>query len=85
VEDPRDPMNDFVCMVDDNLGNYAILSHSLALEIVEEETHDEIWTMYFDGAQSQLGNGVGIVLISPKKNTLIFSYRLEFEATNNVA
>jgi ribonuclease HI len=45
---------------------------------------DEIWTMYFDGAQSQSRNGARIVFISPTQETLSFSYRLEFEATNNV-
>jgi hypothetical protein len=86
VEDPKDPMNDFVCALNDNMGNYAILSHSLALGIIEEKTNgieDEMWTMYFDGVQSQLGNGVGVVFISPQGNTLSFYYRLEYKVTNN--
>jgi len=45
---------------------------------------DEIWTIYFDGAQSQSRKGPKIVFISPTQETSSFSYRLEFEATNNV-
>ena len=41
--------------------------------------------MYFDGASSRHGNGAGIVLKSPLGHLFKFSYRLEFEATNNVA
>jgi ribonuclease HI len=31
-----------------------------------------------------LGSGVGIVLISPSKEATFFSYRLEFDCTNNI-
>ena len=41
--------------------------------------------MYFDGAASRHGKGAGIVLKSPLDHIFKFSYRLEFEATNNVA
>ena len=41
--------------------------------------------MYFDGAKSKHGAGAGIVLISPSGEEKCFSFRLEFEATNNVA
>jgi ribonuclease HI len=40
--------------------------------------------MYFDGAYSKEGVGAGVVLISPKKEEIHLSYKLEFEATNNV-
>jgi ribonuclease HI len=41
--------------------------------------------MHFDGAHSRSGKGAGIVLTSPSKQSYYFAFRLEFEATNNVA
>jgi len=43
-----------------------------------------IWKMHFDGAYSNEGVGVRIVLISPKKYEVHFPYKLEFEATKNL-
>jgi len=40
--------------------------------------------MFFDGSCSKEGVGTGIVLISPLKESSIFSCKLEFETTNNV-
>ena len=40
--------------------------------------------MHFDGAFSIAGKGVGIVIESPSHKEFNFSYRLEFNATNNV-
>jgi hypothetical protein len=79
-------MNEFVCTMDDDTGNYTIFSHSLALEIKEEvnRENDKIWGMHFYGAHSQLGIGAGIVFISPQGDVMNFAYRLEFEAANNV-
>lgn len=41
--------------------------------------------MFFDGSCSKEGAGAGIVLISPLKESFTFSFKLEFETTNNVA
>jgi ribonuclease HI len=41
--------------------------------------------MHFDGAFSRAGKGVGIVIESPSGQEFKFAYRLEFDATNNVA
>jgi ribonuclease HI len=41
--------------------------------------------MFFDGASSSIGAGVGIVFRSPSQETISLSYKLEFEVTNNVA
>jgi len=38
VEDPNETLNEFVYIVDDDMETYVILSHSLALKILEEET-----------------------------------------------
>ena len=46
---------------------------------------NKIWTLQFDVAYSQEGNRVGVLLISPKGCLVPLSFKLEFEATNNVA
>jgi ribonuclease HI len=40
--------------------------------------------MFFDGASSREGAGAGVVFVSPAQETIPLSYKLEFEATNNV-
>jgi ribonuclease HI len=44
-----------------------------------------VWKMFFDGASSKEGVGAGVVFVSPCQETIPLSYKLEFEATNNVA
>jgi ribonuclease HI len=41
--------------------------------------------MFFDGACSREGAGARVVFVSPAQETISLSYKLEFEATNNVA
>ena len=41
--------------------------------------------MYFDRAYSKTGKGVGILIISLSDKIYNFAFRLEFEASNNVA
>ena len=41
--------------------------------------------MNFHGAYSRAGKGAGVVIISPEGKVFNFAFRLEFEATNNVA
>ncbi|KAH9308573.1 hypothetical protein KI387_036484, partial [Taxus chinensis] len=43
------------------------------------------WTLLFDGACSKVGNGAGIVLVSPNLEEFLFSFKLNFECTNNIA
>jgi len=43
-----------------------------------------VWKLYFDGAYLKEGNGVGVFLISPKVHMIPFSYKLEFDSTNNI-
>ena len=40
--------------------------------------------MYFDGASAQSSAGAGVVLISPSKENIHLSYKLDFKTTNNV-
>jgi ribonuclease HI len=41
--------------------------------------------MFFDGASSKEGVGAGVFFLSPAQETISLSYKLEIEATNNVA
>ena len=43
----------------------------------------ETWTVQIDGFATKKVGGVGVVLISPKKETLKYVVRLQFPATNN--
>ena len=43
------------------------------------------WTMYFDGAARRSGARAGIVLISPEKHMLPYSFALAELCPNNVA
>ena len=43
------------------------------------------WKMYFDGAANQYGNGIGVLLITPKGSHIPLAIKLNFEATNNMA
>ena len=45
---------------------------------------EEVWKFFFDEAYSKEGTGVGFILIAPGGNMFPFSFKLEFEATNNV-
>ncbi|XP_010423585.1 PREDICTED: uncharacterized protein LOC104708678 [Camelina sativa] len=60
----------------------------LPLEGAEPTSSDPtggLWTLHVDGASSHLGSGVGIRLTSPTGEILEQSFRLRFQATNNVA
>ncbi|XP_074313531.1 uncharacterized protein LOC141648709 [Silene latifolia] len=46
---------------------------------------DEVWDLYFDGASSSMGYGVGILLISPKGEHVHVSIKLDFLTINNAA
>ena len=41
--------------------------------------------MYFDGESAQNSAGAGVVLISPSKENIHLSYKLNFKTMNNVA
>ena len=41
--------------------------------------------MYFDGVSTQSSAGAGVMLISPSKENIHLSYKLNFKTTNNVA
>jgi ribonuclease HI len=86
VEDPKNPKNELK-YDDEGLGNYAIFSNSIVPleDKVQENELDKVWYMNFDGVFSRAGKGARIVLQAPNGKVSKFAYRLEFDATNNVA
>jgi len=63
------------------------LNHQVTISLV---TKQRIWKthcgfFFFDGSCSKEGLGVGIVIISPSKEVISLSFKLEFETTNNIA
>ena len=102
VGDPHNPNNHPVYIVDQDLGN-CILSIDDDVEVgidkscTEEKTKKEklkenvyssgVWKMFFDGASSYFGIGVGALLVAPDNQFVIpFSYRLQWneDHTKNV-
>ena len=51
----------------------------------EEPMKEKNWKMYFDGASNIFGHGIGAVLISPDEDHCLFTAKLNFNCTNNVA
>jgi ribonuclease HI len=87
IEDPKEPFNEFLCQVSD-MGDFSICSNFLAPtqeKFKDEKASNKAWKMNFDGAHSRSGKGAGIVLKSPTGKTYNFAFKLEFDATNNVA
>ena len=41
--------------------------------------------MFFDGASTQASASAGVVLISPSKENIHLSYKIDFKTTNNIA
>jgi hypothetical protein len=95
ISDEADPTNHPIFSLDIDLGsNLLQLTDALEppLEIrkpialwEDSPPLSPMWKMFFDGASSREGVGVGVVLVSPAQETISLSYKLEFEATNNVA
>ncbi|RDX93542.1 Retrovirus-related Pol polyprotein from transposon 17.6, partial [Mucuna pruriens] len=46
---------------------------------------DDEWTMWFDGTSNIVGNGIGVVLISPSDQCFPFATKLGFDCTNSMA
>ncbi|RDX62139.1 rnhA, partial [Mucuna pruriens] len=71
------------------LPDYQPLSHKFPDENIMTisgiETHQDEWSMWFDGASNMLGNGIGVVLASPTDQCFPFSARLGFDCINNMA
>jgi ribonuclease HI len=96
ISDEENPINHPVFSFDTDLGSsilQLIDTPEAPLEIRKQSVTfceeppltTSIWKMFFDGASSKEGVGVGVVFVSPAQETIYFPYKLEFETTNNVA
>jgi ribonuclease HI len=43
-----------------------------------------MWSMFFDGANTKDSTGAGVVLISPSKEAIHLSFKIDFKTTNNI-
>jgi ribonuclease HI len=99
VSDPQNPNNYPVYVADQDLGNCILSLDDDFDECIEEEnkkiektqksvnSREGVWKMFFDGASSCEGAGVGVLFVAPGDEYVIpFSYRLQWEIdyTNNV-
>ncbi|KAG8483053.1 hypothetical protein CXB51_021946 [Gossypium anomalum] len=48
-------------------------------------TEDSPWKLNFDGASNVVGSGIGAVLVSPNGDHYLFTCKLDFDCTNNMA
>ena len=78
-------MNLFISLITLETMPFCQISWPHIKEIIKNEKIDEVWQMYFNEAYSKTEKGVGIVIISPSNKIYNFAFRLEFEASNNVA
>jgi ribonuclease HI len=96
ISDEADPTNHPIFSLDTDLGSSLLqLTNTpeapLQLRKKPINPHEDsspltsVWKMFFDGASSKGGVGTGVVFVSPVQETISLSYKLEFEATNNVA
>jgi ribonuclease HI len=96
ISDEKNPTNHPIYVVDTDLGSSILHltdSPQPPLEIKNQSSTKceitgqgvQLWKMYFDGAYSKDGVGAGIVFISPSKEVITLSFKLEFEVTNNIA
>jgi ribonuclease HI len=96
ISDEANPTNHPIFALDTDLGSSLLqLTHAPEppLKLRKQPTSSPklpfsitpVWKLFFDGASSKEGAGVGVVFVSPAQETISLSYKLEFEATNNVA
>ncbi|XP_012468983.2 uncharacterized protein LOC105787083 [Gossypium raimondii] len=67
--------------------NFDFPNESLIYVAATEENSQvgHIWKLNFDGALNAVGNGIGAVLVSPNGDHYPFTWKLDFDCTNNIA
>ena len=85
------PRNHPIYAIDQDYGCFQLTSkqHKTQVKIEEvvespEPNQTDIRKLFFDGSCTKDGAVVGVVLISPGKENIIQSCKLDFEVTNNV-
>jgi hypothetical protein len=76
-----EPSDQFLC-INNDINNWFVQGGSSRDDTIK--TPEGIWTLEFDGSHSSSGSGVGIVLTTPSNETFYYSYRLEYQCTNNI-
>jgi ribonuclease HI len=101
ISDPQNPNNYPVYIINQDLGNCILAFDNTEDNCVEESDIDRIktekiaknvhstriWKMFFDGASSCEGVGVGVLFVAPENEFIIpFSYRLQWDVdcTKNI-
>lgn len=88
-------MNKFVCFerkvelgmdnfLDTGLGNYVVLQ-DVTNRRPTNEISNGIWKIYFDGACSKNGSGIGLIIEIPNAKINTHAYKLQLKCTNNEA
>jgi hypothetical protein len=78
----EDELGSSIFHIDDKIVETSIRK---IIPIAEENTENLVWKMFFDGDCSKEGSGDEIVLISPTKEVIPLSYKLEFDTTKNIS
>ncbi|KAH9318838.1 hypothetical protein KI387_020607, partial [Taxus chinensis] len=84
VQKPDDPKVK-ILYEDMGHGNYMIMSLE-EIQIPKGVLHDpnEVWILEFDGSCSLASSRAGVVLVPPEGKVHPFSFKLQFENTNNI-
>lgn len=85
-------INHLICLVDRDFGcftlSYNDLPNSqLSIEKIVNKhkfIKIDVWNLYIDVYFYKYGDGEGIVLISPDKENITQSFKLDFDVTNNI-
>ncbi|XP_022019313.1 uncharacterized protein LOC110919349 [Helianthus annuus] len=56
-----------------------------AVEKPPQDTSDELWLLFTDGASNEDGAGTDLRLVNPEKHEFTYAIRLDFKNTNNEA
>ncbi|RDX90157.1 Retrovirus-related Pol polyprotein from transposon 17.6, partial [Mucuna pruriens] len=65
--------------------SYEFPDETLTTAVEYKDQPDNERTMWFDGASNVVGNGIGVVLVSPNNQCFPFAAKLGFDCTNNMA
>jgi hypothetical protein len=93
ISDEKEPTNHPIYSVDTGLGSCILqIDDSLSSSLQprkpicksSEVESTPIWSMFFDGACSKESARAGVVFSSPSKETIHFSFKLDFKVTNNI-
>ena len=86
------PRNHHIYAIDQDFGCFQLSSnqtHETHAKIEDEikipiPNQTDVWKLFFDGSCTKYGERYEVVLISPEKENITQSRKLDFEVTNNV-